>query len=262
MSLSLLSRICRGLFMPWHLRVYTNTRRYFVTDFMATDLHQILTTQTLREPFIQYFIYQIFVCMGLRKELRYRKYWILKLTWQRGLKYIHSAGVVHGDLNPSNILVNDNCDLKICDFGLACVQGPQMASSSTTHYRAPEILLTQQRYNAEVDIWSVGCIFAEKLEGKVLFPGRDYMHQFSIITDLLGSPPGDLLQSICSENVIFASSLQDTDYASLLTLCLLVDNSICQLFTEAPAQNCDKGISEYRRRWFVIYCCPILLDLG
>jgi p38 MAP kinase len=125
---------------------------------------------------------------------------------QRGLKYVHSAGVVHRDLKPSNILVNENCDLKICDFGLARIQDPQMTGYvSTRYYRAPEIMLTWQKYDVEVDIWSAGCIFAEMLEGKPLFPGKDHVNQFSIITELLGTPPDDVIHTIASENVRFGS---------------------------------------------------------
>ena len=115
---------------------------------------------------------------------------------------MHSAGVVHRDLKPSNILVNENCDLKICDFGLARIQDAQMTGYvSTRYYRAPEIMLTWQKYDVEVDIWSAGCIFAEMLQGKPLFPGKDHVNQFSIITELLGTPPDDVIQTICSENV-------------------------------------------------------------
>lgn len=129
---------------------------------------------------------------------------------QRGLKYVHSAGVVHRDLKPSNILVNENCDLKICDFGLARIQDPQMTGYvSTRYYRAPEIMLTWQKYDVEVDIWSAGCIFAEMLEGKPLFPGKDHVNQFSIITELLGTPPDDVIHTICSENVSIYLSLDD-----------------------------------------------------
>lgn len=72
----------------------------------------------------------------------------LTLFLQRGLKYVHSAGVVHRDLKPSNILVNENCDLKICDFGLARLADPQMTGYvSTRYYRAPEIMLTWQKYD-------------------------------------------------------------------------------------------------------------------
>jgi len=128
---------------------------------------------------------------------------------KRGLKYVHSAGVVHRDLKPSNILVNENCDLKICDFGLARIQDPQMTGYvSTRYYRAPEIMLTWQKYDTEVDIWSAGCIFAEMLEGKPLFPGKDHVNQFSIITELLGTPPDDVIETIGSENTLrFVRSL-------------------------------------------------------
>lgn len=92
---------------------------------------------------------------------------------------------------------------------------------STRYYRAPEIMLTWQKYDVAVDIWSTGCIFAEMLEGKPLFPGKDRafilgraqrrypidvivlldVNQFSIITELLGTPPDDVIETICSENV-------------------------------------------------------------
>ncbi|KAK3201407.1 hypothetical protein GRF29_185g802614 [Pseudopithomyces chartarum] len=165
----------------------TDAFSYFVTELLGTDLHRLLTSRPLEKQFIQYFLYQIL----------------------RGLKYVHSAGVVHRDLKPSNILVNENCDLKICDFGLARIQDPQMTGYvSTRYYRAPEIMLTWQKYDVEVDIWSAGCIFAEMLEGKPLFPGKDHVNQFSIITELLGTPPDDVIQTICSENTLrFVQSL-------------------------------------------------------
>lgn len=79
---------------------------------------------------------------------------------------------------------------------------------STRYYRAPEIMLTWQKYDVEVDIWSAGCIFAEMLEGKPLFPGKDHVNQFSIITELLGTPPQDVIETICSENTLrFVQSL-------------------------------------------------------
>lgn len=79
---------------------------------------------------------------------------------------------------------------------------------STRYYRAPEIMLTWQKYDVAVDIWSAGCIFAEMLEGKPLFPGKDHVNQFSIITELLGTPPDDVIETIASENTLrFVQSL-------------------------------------------------------
>lgn len=89
---------------------------------------------------------------------------------------------------------------------------------STRYYRAPEIMLTWQKYDVEVDIWSAGCIFAEMLEGKPLFPGKDHVNQFSIITELLGTPPDDVIQTICSENVSRRSPLRPLELTALQTL--------------------------------------------
>jgi len=160
---------------------------YLVTELMATDLNTILKAKKVEDQFAQYFMYQI----------------------MRGLKYLHSAGVVHRDLKPSNILINENCDLKICDFGLARVQEHNMTGYvSTRYYRAPEIMLTWRKYNEKVDIWSAGCIFAELLMGEPLFPGKNHINQFCVITDLLGSPPEEVIANITSENTLnFIKSL-------------------------------------------------------
>ncbi|KAJ5675592.1 hypothetical protein N7462_008489 [Penicillium macrosclerotiorum] len=171
---------------------------YLVTDLMATDLHTLLKTKRVDRQFTQYFMYQIL----------------------RGLKYVHSAGVVHRDLKPSNILVNENCDLKICDFGLARVQETQMTGYvSTRYYRAPEIMLTWRRYNEKVDLWSVGCIMAEMMLGKPLFPGKNHINQFSVITEILGSPPSSVIANVTSQNTLsFLQSLPQRDRKPLSKL--------------------------------------------
>lgn len=170
---------------------------YFVTELLGFDLHQLLTSRPLEKQFVSYLFYQI----------------------MRALKYVHSANVVHRDLKPSNILINDNCDLKICDFGLARIQDPQMTGYvSTRHYRAPEIMLSWQRYDVEVDIWSAGCILAEMILGHPLLPGQDHIHQFSIITELLGTPPDEVINSIGSENTLrFVRSLPHREPVSFAT---------------------------------------------
>ena len=125
---------------------------------METDMHRVIRTQDLSDDHCQYFIYQTL----------------------RALKAMHSANVLHRDLKPSNLLLNANCDLKVCDFGLARSAASTDDNSgfmteyvATRWYRAPEIMLTFKEYTKAIDVWSVGCILAEMLSGKPLFPGKD-----------------------------------------------------------------------------------------
>nr|CDJ91932.1 Serine threonine protein kinase-related domain containing protein [Haemonchus contortus] len=121
----------------------------------------------------------------------------------RGLKYIHSANVIHRDLKPSNILLNSNCDLKICDFGLARITDPRKDHTgflteyvATRWYRAPEIMLNSKGYTKLIDVWAVGCILAEMFNNRPLFPGKHYIDQLNLILCALGSPSHEDLQFI------------------------------------------------------------------
>ncbi|KAL7650026.1 MAPK protein hog1, variant 3 [Aspergillus niger] len=196
---------------------------YLVTDLLGTDLNRLLTSKPLDGKFVQYFTYQLL----------------------RGLKYIHSAGVIHRDLKPSNILINENCDLKICDFGLARLQEPQMTGYvSTRYYRAPEIMLTWQKYGMQVDIWSAGCIVAEMLRGKPLFPGKDHINQFFLITDALGNPPDEVIERICTKTTLdLVKSLPKRQPAPWATLFPDSDENAIDLLGEMLIFDPDKRIS-------------------
>ncbi|KAG2324718.1 hypothetical protein Bca52824_007446 [Brassica carinata] len=143
---------------------------YIAYEMMDSDLHKVITSgEKLTKDHYQYFLYQIL----------------------RGLKYIHSANVLHRDLKPSNLLVSVNCELKICDFGLARAASETHAMTeyvTTRWYRAPELLLNSSAYTTAIDMWSVGCVFLELMTGRPLFPGRDQVHQFRLILELIGSP--------------------------------------------------------------------------
>ncbi|XP_019082950.1 PREDICTED: mitogen-activated protein kinase 10-like [Camelina sativa] len=135
---------------------------YIVYEFMEHDLFGVLTSeQELTKDHCMFFMYQIL----------------------RGLKYIHSANVLHRDLKPSNLLLTTQCDLKICDFGLArsTPESHEMTEYVVTRwYRAPELLLGTSDYTAAIDVWSVGCIFMEMMNRKTLFPGKDQVHQLRL----------------------------------------------------------------------------------
>ncbi|KAG7699577.1 hypothetical protein KL930_001791 [Ogataea haglerorum] len=121
-----------------------------------------------------------------------------------GLKYIHSADVIHRDLKPGNILVTSQGVLKICDFGLARGISEQYMNKNhrssnitnyvaTRWYRAPELILTRKQYGKEIDMWAVGCIFGELYGRKPLFIGDDQMHQISEICKVLGTPSRNVI---------------------------------------------------------------------
>jgi serine/threonine protein kinase len=159
---------------------------YCVFELMETDLASIIKSpQPLSEEHCQFFLYQIL----------------------RGLKYIHSRNVIHRDLKPRNLLVNSNCDLKICDFGLArcdfTTLNRQTAAMTdyvaTRWYRAPEVILTWEKYTKAIDMWSVGCIFAELMGRQPIFPGVDSSNQIQLIVDVLGYPKQEVIDKIRSE---------------------------------------------------------------
>lgn len=175
---------------------------YIVTDLMETDLHRVIySKQILSDEHIKFFIYQT-LC---------------------ALKYLHSAGVLHRDLKPSNLLLNSDCDLKICDFGLA--RGIEQDEHTLTEYvvtrwyRAPEIMLACSRYSNAIDIWACGCIMAELFGRKPLFPGTDYIHQLRIIAETVGTPAGKDLDFITSEKALaFIKGMPTHEHMAFSTL--------------------------------------------
>lgn len=129
---------------------------------------------------------------------------------------MHSAGILHRDLKPRNLLVNGNCDLKICDFGLARADIPSLTTQSavmtdyiaTRWYRAPEVILSWKKYTSSIDVWSVGCILAELLTRKPLLPATSEEEQIQLITELIGNPDDDLVDQITlQKNKEFIQSL-------------------------------------------------------
>jgi len=113
-----------------------------------------------------------------------------------GVAYLHSMFILHRDLKTANLLLTNNGVLKICDLGMAREYGiplqPYTNLVVTLWYRAPELLLGSKLYGTPIDIWSVGCIFAELLTGQVLFRGEGEFKQIDSIFSLLGTPNDDI----------------------------------------------------------------------
>jgi cyclin-dependent kinase len=119
----------------------------------------------------------------------------------RGVAFCHETRVLHRDLKPQNLLINREGVLKIADFGLARAFGIPVRSYThevvTLWYRAPDVLLGSRKYSTPVDIWSVGCIFAEMITGRPIFPGASEQEQLMKIIKILGTPSEESWPSIC-----------------------------------------------------------------
>ncbi|XP_019409291.1 PREDICTED: mitogen-activated protein kinase 15 isoform X1 [Crocodylus porosus] len=164
------------------IRAQNDKDIYLVFESMETDLHAVIKKGSLLKDIHKcYILYQL-----------------LKAT-----KFIHSGNVIHRDQKPSNILLDTDCFVKLCDFGLArslCQLHEDQGNPTLTEYvatrwyRAPEILLSSHSYTKGVDMWSIGCILGEMLLGKPLFPGTSTVNQIEKILSVIPAPsPEDIL---------------------------------------------------------------------
>ena len=158
--------------------VHSESRLWLVFEFLDYDLKKTIDSQGLvdgegavKMDIVKSFLYQI-LC---------------------GVAYCHRHRILHRDLKPQNLLINrESKTLKLADFGLARAFGIPVRMYThevvTLWYRAPEILLGTQHYSTPVDMWSIGCIFAEMATQKPLFPGESEIEELMKIFGLLGTP--------------------------------------------------------------------------
>ncbi|XP_040909321.1 mitogen-activated protein kinase 15 [Toxotes jaculatrix] len=169
------------------IRAQNDKDIYLIFEYMDTDLHAVIKKGSLLKDI----------------HKRYVMYQLLK-----AVKYLHSGNVIHRDQKPSNVLLDTDCVVKLCDFGLARSLNQIQEDSgnpalteyvATRWYRAPEILLGSSRYTKGVDMWSLGCILGEMLLGKALFPGTSTINQIEKIMSAIPHPSPEDILSIKSE---------------------------------------------------------------
>lgn len=215
------------ILQPSHIDLFQEI--YVVTELMQSDLHKIIVSpQPLTCDHVKVFLYQIL----------------------RGLKYLHSARVLHRDIKPGNLLVNSNCCLKICDFGLARIKEPDESRAMTLevvtqYYRAPELLMGAKHYSSAVDIWSVGCIFAELLSRRILFQAQCPIQQLDLIVELLGTPSMEDMRTACegARSHVLAASPRAPSMAALYTLSGQATHEAVHLLCRMLVMNPEKRIS-------------------
>ncbi|KAJ3571259.1 hypothetical protein NP233_g3874 [Leucocoprinus birnbaumii] len=162
--------------------VHADQKLYLVFEFLDVDLKRYIeTSRPIKTEIVKKFCYQL----------------------NKGLLYCHAHRVLHRDLKPQNLLIDSNDNLKLADFGLARAFGIPMRTYThevvTLWYRAPEVLLGSRHYSTSIDMWSVGCIFAEMaMQGHPLFPGDSEIDQIFRIFRLLGTPNEDVWPGVSS----------------------------------------------------------------
>ncbi|XP_053303225.1 mitogen-activated protein kinase 15 isoform X2 [Pleuronectes platessa] len=169
------------------IRAQNDKDIYLIFEYMDSDLHAVIKKGSLlKDIHKRYVMYQLF----------------------KGVKYLHSGNVIHRDQKPSNVLLDTDCVVKLCDFGLARSLNQIQEDSgnpalteyvATRWYRAPEILLGSTRYTKGVDMWSLGCILGEMLLGKALFPGTSTINQIEKIMIAIPHPSPEDVLAIKSE---------------------------------------------------------------
>ncbi|ONK56549.1 uncharacterized protein A4U43_C10F9950 [Asparagus officinalis] len=164
--------------------VHSEKRIYLVFEYLDLDLKKHMDT-----------------CPDVANGPRIVKMFLYQIL--RGIAHCHSHRILHRDLKPQNLLIDQRTNtLKIADFGLARAFGIPLRTFThevvTLWYRAPEILLGSRQYSTPVDMWSVGCIFAEMVNKRPLFAGDSEIDELFKIFRVLGTPNEDTWPGVTS----------------------------------------------------------------
>ncbi|GAM85859.1 hypothetical protein ANO11243_038670 [Dothideomycetidae sp. 11243] len=173
-EISLMKELKHENVVNLHDVIHTENKLMLVFEYMDKDLKKFMDSRGTRgmlDPItIKSFMHQLL----------------------KGIAFCHENRVLHRDLKPQNLLINNKGQLKLADFGLARAFGIPVNTFSnevvTLWYRAPDVLLGSRTYNTSIDIWSAGCIMAEMYTGRPLFPGTTNEDQLQKIFRLMGTP--------------------------------------------------------------------------
>ncbi|XP_043821595.1 cyclin-dependent kinase 17 isoform X1 [Dromiciops gliroides] len=183
-EVSLLKDLKHANIVTLHDIVHTDKSLTLVFEYLDKDLKQYMDDcgNIMSMHNVKLFLYQIL----------------------RGLAYCHRRKVLHRDLKPQNLLINEKGELKLADFGLARAKSVPTKTYSnevvTLWYRPPDVLLGSSEYSTQIDMWGVGCIFFEMASGRPLFPGSTVEDELHLIFRLLGTPSQETWPSVSSND--------------------------------------------------------------
>jgi len=179
-EISLLKELNHPNIVRLHDVIHSNKQLYLVFEFLDEDLKKYIDSirRQLRNEGKQYYLHPM-----IAKSFLYQMV--------KGIAFCHSHRILHRDLKPQNLLIEKGA-VKLGDFGLARAFNTPIRTLThevvTLWYRAPEILLGQAQYSTPIDMWSIGCIFAELVTGQALFPADSEIDQLYKIFQVLGTP--------------------------------------------------------------------------
>uniref|UniRef100_A0A4W5NW06 cyclin-dependent kinase n=1 Tax=Hucho hucho TaxID=62062 RepID=A0A4W5NW06_9TELE len=220
-EVSLLKNLKHANIVTLHDIIHTERSLTLVFEYLDSDLKQYLDN------------------CGNLMSMNNVKIFMFQLL--RGLSYCHKRKILHRDLKPQNLLINDKGELKLADFGLARAKSVPTKTYSnevvTLWYRPPEVLLGTTEYSTPIDMWGVGCILFEMATGRPMFPGSSVKEELHLVFRIIGTPTEDSWPGI-SNNDEFRSYMfpkyrpqplinhvprLDTEGIDMLTALLLYD---------------------------------------
>ncbi|XP_040193477.1 cyclin-dependent kinase 18 isoform X1 [Rana temporaria] len=183
-AVSLLKNLKHANIVTLHDIIHTNYSLTLVFEYLDSDLKQYLDN-----------------CGSLMSMYNVK---IFMFQLLRGLSYCHHRKVLHRDLKPQNLLINEKGELKLADFGLARAKSVPTKTYSnevvTLWYRPPDVLLGSTEYGTPIDMWGVGCIMYEMSTGRPMFPGSTVKEELHLVFRLLGTPTEETWPGIISNN--------------------------------------------------------------
>ncbi|XP_056129973.1 cyclin-dependent kinase 18 isoform X2 [Lampris incognitus] len=171
-EVSLLKNLKHANIVTLHDIIHTDRSLTLVFEYLDSDLKQYLDN------------------CGNLMSIHNIKIFMFQLL--RGLSYCHKRKILHRDLKPQNLLINDKGELKLADFGLARAKSVPTKTFSnevvTLWYRPPDVLLGSTEYSTPIDMWGVGCILYEMMTGRPMFPGATVKEELQLVFRLMGTP--------------------------------------------------------------------------
>lgn len=236
-EVSLLKDLKHANIVTLHDTVHTPKSLTLVFEYLEKDLKQYMDD-----------------CGGIM-SMNNVKLFLFQLL--RGLNYCHSRKVLHRDLKPQNLLINDKGELKLADFGLARAKSVPTKTYSnevvTLWYRPPDVLLGSTEYSTQIDMWGVGCIFFEMATGRPFFPGSTVEDQLHLIFKTLGTPTEETWPGITTNEVFLSGRFPHYPREHLINHSPRLDNSgldLLERFVEFVVKDRISAVDAMKHDYF------------